>query len=262
MCLTDSESYYSGQDVLLSVQKYCSEKNCFCKIKPGKETNELFSVTNKLLQAEIKKEHPSDEQVFTVLSNMLLLLNNASSGSLKKLSVIRYDADTAMEYLEEACHIEKKYKSVQNAEKREFNDALVNKRKRSIRVLKTIITIVIIILFLVFLSGFFLPKPSVPVEEFKPFYTEAYDWIRFNIFGEKEPETTVPLSEQYRPYTKLSGNILLLTIIICAFGWIGSKIYQYRKMVYREKIKRDWKAFQLLKKAFEETEQTLNEVEE
>ena len=153
--------------------------------------------------------------------------------------MIRYDTDTAMKYLEESCHIDKKYKIVQDAEKREFNEVSANKRIRSIHIFKTIIFIIIIILFLVFLSGFFLPKASVPVDESKPFYMEAYDWIRFNIFGEKEPETSVSFSEQYRHYTQLSGIVLLPLICIYAFGWIGGKIFLNRKMIYRETIKHD-----------------------
>ena len=81
----------SDRAVLLAVQKYCTTQNCFHKVKLGKQVNAFYSRTKDMVQAEAKKSSPSSEQVFTILANFLLLLNNASGKSLEKLTVICYD---------------------------------------------------------------------------------------------------------------------------------------------------------------------------
>lgn len=252
------------RDILLAVQKYCTVKNCFRNAKPGKQVKDFYSITNDILQAEVKKDHPSDENVFTVLANMLLLLNNASIKSFDKLSVICYDTSAAMEQLEKSCHIDEKNHKVQMAEQQEAlrDEMSKDKNKRIVQIIKRLIVSILILLLLGFLSGFFFPKPPVPVEESKPFYTEAYDWIRFNIFGDKKPEANVSFSEQYRPYTYFSGIAFLALICICMIARIGKTVYHRSKTIYRNRIKCNWKEFQLLKMAFTETEHHLAEMEE
>ena len=251
--------------ILLGIEKFCNEKNCFRKIKPGNRIKDYYTKTIELLHTEIKKEQPVSENVFTVLSNVLLLLNNASNKSLEKFSVIRYDAVTATDYLEESCHIEEKYKRIQNAEKREQaqKEAASTAQRRHIACIqKRALIIIQIILLLVFISGVFLPKQRVAVQEDKPFYTEAYDWIRFNIFGEKEPEAPISVSERYRPYTYMAGAAFALICLIYLFSWTGRKTYQICRQKYRTRIKQDWDDFQLLKCALKAAECQLAEMEE
>ena len=253
-----------NRKILFVVQKYCTNKNCFQKTKPGKQVNDFYNVTNELLQNEVKKDQPSSEKVFTVLTNMLLLLNNAAANSLERLSVIRYDTTVAMDQLEKACHINKRKGIVQAAERREAirKEMAKDRSKRAILFLKRIIAILLILLLLIFLSGFFLPKAPVPIEVSKPFYTEAYDWVRFNIFGDKEPEIVIPFSDQYRPYTYLAGILFLVLCCFFVIIWFGQKVIYRSKSIYCNRIKRDWNDFQLLETAFTVAEQQLAKMEE
>ena len=254
----------SDRAVLLAVQKYCTTQNCFHKVKLGKQVNAFYSRTKDMVQAEAKKSSPSSEQVFTILANFLLLLNNASAKSLEKLTVICYDTSVAMKQLENSCHIEEGYNKTQAAEQREIarKKTAPEKKTRIFRMVKRIILFILLLMLLVFLSGFFLPKPPVPVEESKPFYIEAYDWVRFSVFGEKEPETTVSFSELYRPYTYIAGIIFGAISCICLIGMIGRKIYRRSIIIHRDRIKRNWEEFQLLKAAFTEAEKKLSDMEE
>lgn len=254
----------SDREVLLAVQKYCTTQNCFHKVKLGKQVNAFYSRTKDMVQAEAKKSSPSSEQVFTILANFLLLLNNASGKSLEKLTVICYDTAAAMKQLENSCHIDERYRRIQAAEQRESvrTRTVTKKKTRIFQIAKKMILLVLLLLLLVFLSGFFLPKPPVIVEESKPFYIEAYDWVRFSVFGEKEPEITVPFSELYRPYTYIAGIIFLAISCICLIGVIGRKIYRRSIIIHRDRIKRNWEEFQLLKAAFTEAEKKLSDMEE
>lgn len=254
----------SDRKVLLVIQKYCTAPNCFHKVKLGKQVNAFYSRTRDMVQAEAKKSSPSSEQVFTILANFLLLLNNASAKSLEKLTVICYDTSVAMKQLEKSCHMDERYRRIQAAEQREIvrNKTATEKKTRIFRMAKRTILLILALMLLIFLSGFFLPKPPVIVEESKPFYIEAYDWVRFSVFGEKEPEITVPFSELYRPYTYIAGIIFLAISCICLIGIIGRKIYRRSKISYRDRIKRNWKEYQLLKTAFTEAEKKLTEMEE
>ena len=262
--LSDFEKMDSKR-VLLAIEKFCTEKNCFHKKKPAKRVADFYSKTLEVLHAELKKDQPVEENVFTVLSNILLLLNNASINNLEKFSVIQYDASTAINYLENSSHVDEKYKNIQDAEQREqaHTEAVSTiKRKRVKQILKRVFAGLIFVLFIIFLSGLFLPKASVPVEESKPFYTEAYDWIRFNIFGDKKPETPISISDRFRPYTYIAEITLVVICLLYLLMWGGCKIYQTRKKLYRIKVKQDWKEYQRLKEAFKIAERQLSKMEE
>ena len=60
----------------------------------------------------------------------------------------------------------------------------------------------------------------------------------------------------------LAGIIFLAISCICLIGVIGRKIYHRSKTSYRDRIKRNWKEYQLLKTAFTEAEKKLTEMEE
>ena len=276
MKVTESESFCGSSetayallnesgnvDILCAVRKYCTEKSCFRGKKPGKQTGDFYTTTKTLLSNEVSKKNPDDETVLTVLSNMLLLLNNLATGHSEKLTMIQYDTATAMKYLEETCKIEKKYKDMLiREEQKSARKLTTDRRRRVLRWLRRLFAVLMVVLLLACITGFFLPRPQVPVEQAKPFYTEALDWVRNTVLGQEEPEIQQTFTEQMRPYLNLSGIAFLVLGILYFLIWIGTKILKQRRLIINMRTRRDWQEYQLLKDAFEKAEQRLSELEE
>ena len=254
----------NDREVLLAVQKYCTYENCFQKEKLGKEMNDFHSRTKDMMQDEAKKRPPSPERVFTIVSNYLLMLNNAYEKKLDKPSVNLYDTSVAMKQLDKSWNIAEKYSRILKSEQKEKERSklVTEQKRRRVRRVKKLIAAIFVLMLLIFVSGFFLPKEPDPVEESKPFYTAAYDWVRHEVFGVKDSEKPVPFSEQYRPYTVAAGIIFLAMSCICVIGVSARAIYHRSETVHRKRIKSEWGDYQLLRTAFAEVEKETSEMEE
>ena len=245
--------------VLSAVKKYCSKRILFRKIKPGEKMNSFYDAAMKLTEAESEREHLDTDKTFTVLSNMLLILDNLVSGSSGDMSIAQYDADRAVEYLETSWHIDQNYAKTKKAAENENDRRMAAGKIDSI--LKKAILLLAALLLVTFLVGLFLPKTSETVEEAKPFYTEAYDWIRFNVFGEQRPAATPSLSEKYQPYTYMAGWAFLLVVLLCLVMKTARYLYRIAKYTKRDNVEQDWKDFHLLESGFRIVQKTMTETE-
>ncbi len=242
-------------DVLLAVQRYYTTYNCFPKKKPGQKVKAYYDATKKLLNDTLDGIVAIDESQSTILLNFLLLLNNAAANHYDQLTIEKYNSNVALGQLEGATHINKKYSSITNAIKRRNCRQSDPRRKRLSRILRWCCWILLLLLAIGFLTGFFLPKIPVQIEESKPFYTEAYDWIRYNIFGAEKPAQPLSLSERYQPYTSLAGMCFLLMVtILLIYKLIITLWCRFRDHKNAQIIKQ-WNDFQTLKAAFIQAEE-------
>ena len=249
--------------ILQAIQRFFTEKNCFRKAKPGKSVSMYFSVTNDLLRKELNQPSPNPENTFTILANMLLLLNNASANSLKTLTLLCYDAQTAISQLEKACHIDKKYarsQSVKQHQQARKKAASTQMRKRVRAIQKVCIAVLLAVLLLGFVAGFFFPHSALPVEESTSIFEKAVDWVRYDILGNKKIEAPVSPWDRLRPYTYLSGFLFVGISIASLLIWVGLTVTRFWTQRYHKRITEEWVQYQRLRDALKEAEATIQKM--
>lgn len=259
-CCTDRE-------LLLSLKRLCTEKNCFRKVKPDGAVQNYYSETMKMMDAELSKgSAPDSEKVETIVSNLLTVLDNAAvyfDDASKEhgkdaiaFEVAEVDSSKVCRFLDESTRITARYRSAET--KREnANRPNALKRRKVARILKCVFLILLAIGFLIFLSGyFFSDKPNQP--ESGNIFTRIALWYKYDVRKEAVP---VSFSEKW---TRFSGKVGVVTASVAGIWFILEIVSRTLQILFRKKDKRirqEWRDYQNLCRAFEIASEQMNELE-
>lgn len=259
-CCTDRE-------LLLSLKRLCTEKNCFRKAKPDGAVQNYYSETMKIVDAELSKgSAPDSEKVETVVSNILTVIDNAAayyddaSKDHRKepipFEVTEVDSSKVSRFLDESTKITARYQSIEN-KREKANRPSALKCRKVVRILKCVLLVLLAIGFLIFLSGyFFSDKPNQP--ESGNIFTRIALWYKYDVRKEAVP---VSFSEKW---TRFSGKVGIVTASVAGIWILLEIVSRIMQILFRKKDKRirqEWCDYQNLCHAFEKASEQMNELE-
>ena len=71
---------YSDKDLLLSLKRLCTEKNCFRDAKPDEAVLDYYRGTIKMVEEELENNSAVDtDRLEAILSNILVVIGNVVS---------------------------------------------------------------------------------------------------------------------------------------------------------------------------------------
>lgn len=251
------KQYRSGQALASLLEEYCTEENLF----PGKKTDtavrQYFEQTRALLKEMKEAETFDAEKMFTAVSNILLLANNAAAHWEKadfrsEVSFVeaKYSAAEAWEFLD------KQWKSVDDYDdmkrKKRKHVAAAEKWARVQRIWWPVFWGVLALLVAVAVVGFCLPVPEGMPEQ--KWYGKVIDAITFWNSDSSEAEQTIQVDYHY----------LLIQIGVwstAVWSFLGAGFFAMTRLVRRKekKVVAKWSECQYLLDVFRATEMRLQE---
>lgn len=259
-CCTDRE-------MLLSLRRFCTEKNCFRNAKPDEEVLSFYKDTMRMADEELAKGSALDpDKVETVVSNLLTVIDNAAvyfddvSKDHRKeaiaFEITEVNSSKACRFLDESTKITMRYQSTEN--KREnANGPSALKRRKAVHILKRVLLVLLAIGFLIFLSSYlFSDKPNQP--ESGNFFEKIALWYKYDVRKEAVP---VSFAEKW---TRFSVKVGIVTAFVAGIWFILEIVSRIMQILFRNKDKRirqEWRDYQNLCCAFEIASKQMNELE-
>ena len=259
-CCTDRE-------LLLSLKRLCTEKNCFRNAKPDEAVLNYYKETMKMADEELAKgSAPDSEKAETVVSNLLTVLDNSAvyfndtSKDHRKepiaFEVTEVDSQKVCRFLDESTKITARYRSAETKREKE-NRPSVLKRRKVARILKCVLLVLLGIGILIFLSGyFFSDKPNQP-ESGNPF-EKIVLWYKYDVRKEAVPITFA------EKWIRFSGKVGIATASVAGIWILLEIVSRIMQILFRKKDKRirqEWRDYQNLCCAFEIASEQMNELE-
>ena len=258
---------FSDAELLKILKEFCTEENCFRGATPDGQARDFYNETMKMAEEELKKKpRPDPDKVQTVVSNMLTVIGNAAayfddaSKDHKKdmitFEVTEVDSSKVCRFLDESTKITARYEA---AEARKGNmeriDAL--RRRKAVRILQSVLLLLIAIGFLIFLSGYLISdKPSQT--ESGGFFERIALWYKYDVRKEAVPVT---FAEKWIRFSGNMGVIAALANVIWILQELGTQFLQFLLWRKNRPIRREWRDYQTLCRAFEAASAQMNELE-
>lgn len=257
----------ADRELLLSLKRFCTERNCFRKAKPDEAVLNFYNETMKMADAELSKDTaPDPERVETVVSNLLTVIDNAAvyfedrSKDHRKtpitFEVTEVDSSKVCRFLEESTRITARYQSTET--KREnANRPGAMKRRKVVRILKCVLVLLLAIGLLIFLSAYFISdKPSQ--SESGNVFTRVALWYRYSVRKEAVP---VSFAEKW---IRFSGKVGIATAFVAGIWILLEIVSRILQILFRKRDKRirqEWRDYQNLCHAFELASDQMNQLE-
>lgn len=259
---------YTDRELLLSLKRLCTAKNCFRNAKPNGEVLDYYNATMKVADEELEKKgsEPDSDKVVAVVSNILNVIGNAalyfdddSKDHRKKMIAfegMEFDGSEVCRFLDESTKITARYQSAETKrEKANLPSALMC--RKVIRILKFVLLALLVIGFLIFISGFFLTEQSDPLET-DDIIEKVFIWYKYSV-----KKDTVPVSFTEK-WARFSGKVGIVTAFVAGI-WlleaVGSCILQILLRKKDKRIRQEWRDYQNLCHAFETASELMNELE-
>lgn len=258
---------YTDKDLLLSLKRLCTEKNCFRDAKPDEAVLDYYRGTMKMVDEELAKSSaPDDDRIETIISNLLTVLSNAAayfddrSKDRRKepVTFVTMDVDCAKicRFLDESTKVTARYEAAEtkriNAER-----ADTPKRRKTVRILKRVLLVLLTVGVLIFLSGFFFSGQPSQLESGNIFMKIA-NWYKYDLRKEAVP---VSFAEKWVQFSIQTGHVTASIVGIWIVQAITSRVLRVLSRRRNECIRQEWKDYQNLCDAFETASSQMNELE-
>lgn len=252
----------SRKELLMLIKQYCTEKMLFQNLEPDENMRRYFDNTVTLLNEEIKTGEDADK-TFTVVSNILLLMNNLPEKE-KKGSVsfqsIKQDAEPAIH------HLDRSYKITESFEKLQNRKPILENVVRRYRLRKIVDILICLLGGASLVSGgiaLFFAKRNMPENtEAANVFTTIGNWWKYDVLKKQIP---ISVMEKWRAisltYTKLM-MILLVAFALIIIIKIAYKSYIHIIGRKKKKIEQQWQDFQIISTAFTNVAGELKELED
>lgn len=146
---------FADRELLLSLKRFCTEKNCFRNAKLDEMVLDYYKGTMKMVDEELEDGRvPDADRVETIVSNILTVMSNVSlyfdkksKGHLKNpITFITTDVECARvcRFLDESTGITARYEACE-AKRKNMKRADIVQRRKVVRVLKRVLMILLII---------------------------------------------------------------------------------------------------------------------
>ena len=257
----------TDKDLLLSLQRLCTEKNCFRDAKPDEAVLDYYSGTMKMVEEELANSSAVDvDRVEAIVSNILMVISNAAVYFEDKSKDHRKDPVTFVttnidcakvcRFLDNSTKIIARYESSETKRKN-AERANTPKRRKSLKILKRSFLILLAIGVLVFLSGFFFSdKPIQPVSG--NIFTRIANWYKYDLRKEAMP---VSFAEKWVQFSGETGRVTAYVAGVRIAQTMTSRIMQALSRRKRDRLRQEWDDFQILSNAFETVSSQMNELE-
>lgn len=258
---------YTDKDLLLSLKRLCTEKNCFRDAKPDEAVLDYYRGTMKMVDEELTNgSAPDADRIETIISNLLTVISNVATYFDDKskdhrkepVTFVTTDIDCAKvcRFLDKSAKITARYDAAEtkriNAER-----ADTPKRRKTVRILKHVLLILLAVGVLIFLSGFFFSgRPSQT--ESGNIFTKIANWYKYDLRKQAVP---VSFSEKWVRFSIQTGRVTASVVGIWIVQAITSRILQALSRKENEGIRQEWKDYQDLCDAFETASLQMNELE-
>lgn len=257
----------TDKDLLLSLKRLCTEKNCFRDAKPDEAVLDYYSGTMKMVDEELTNSSAVDaDRVEAIVSNMLMVISNATVYFEDKSKDRRKDPITFVtpnidctkvcSFLDNSTKITVRYESSESKRKN-AERADTPKRRKSLKILKRSLLILLAIGVLVFLSGFFFSdQPSQPVSD--NIFTKIANWYKYDLRKETVP---VSFAEKWIQFSGETGRVTAYVAGVWVAQTMISRIIQALSRRKRDRIRQEWDDFKTLSNEFESVSSWMNELE-
>lgn len=258
---------YSDKDLLLSLKRLCTEKNCFRDARQEGEVWEHYRDTMKMVDEELAKDTmPDADKLEAIVSNLLLVINNVAvylddeskAHQKKAISFVTMDINyaKACRFLDESTKVTAHYKAAK-AKRKNAEQADAPKRRKIVRILKRFLLILLAIGFLIFLSGFLVSAlPSQSKSE--NIFIKIVNWYKYDLKKEVMP---VSFAEKWIHLSQDIGCVTLSVTGIWIIQTITLKLLQIPLRRKREHLYQEWNDYQILCAVFETASSQMNELE-
>ena len=258
---------YTDKDLLLSLKRLCTEKNCFRDAKPDEAVLDYYSGTMKMVEEELANSSAVDaDRVEAIVSNLLMVIGNAAAYFEDKSKDHRKDSITFVtmdidytkvcRFLDEGAKVTARFESAEAKQKNAVR-ADTPKRRKALKILKRCLLVLLTAGVLIFLSGFFFSdQPSQPVSG--NIFTKIANWYKYDLRKEAVP---VSFAEKWGRFSGETGYVTASVAGIWIVQAITSRIMQALSRRKRERIQQEWKDYQNLCDAFETASSQMNELE-
>lgn len=258
---------YTDKNLLLSLKRLCTEKNCFRDAKPDEAVLDYYSGSVKMIEEELAKSSAVDaDRLEAIIANMLMVIGNAAAYFEDKskdhrkdpVAFVTTDIDCAKvcRFLDDSTKITARYESSESKRKT-AEQADTPKYRKAIRILKRGLLILLAIGVLVFLSGFFFSdQSSQPVSG--NIFTKIVNWYKYDLRKEAVP---VSFAEKWIRLSIQTGRVTASVVGIWIIQAITSRVLQGFSRRKKEGIRQEWKDYQNLCDAFETASSQINELE-
>lgn len=258
---------YTDKDLLLSLKRLCTEKNCFRDAKPDEAVLDYYSGTIKMVEEELANNSAVDAgMVAAIVSNMLMVIGNAvvyfedQSKDHRKdpIAFVTTDIDCAKvcRFLDDSTKTTERYESSESKRKNAAR-ADTPKRRKSLKILKRSFQVLLTAGVLVFLSGFFVSdQPSQLVSG--NIFMKIANWYKYDLRKEAVP---VSFAEKWVRFSGKTGRVTASVAGVWIVQAIISRSIQALSRRKREQIQQEWKDYQKLCDAFETASSQMNELE-
>lgn len=257
----------TDRSLLLSLKRFCTEKNCFRNAKPDELVLDYYKGSMKLIDEELASSSTMDTvKMEAIISNMLSVIGNAAvyfddqSKDHRKdpitFATTDIDCSKVCRFLDESTGITARYETSE-AKRKGAERADTPKRRKAMKMLKCGLLILSTIGVLIFLSGFFFSgQPSQ--SESGNIFTKIVNWYKYDLRKEAVP---VSFAEKWALFAGEIGRITASVAGIWIVQAIASRIIQVLLRRKNERIRQEWNDYQKLCDAFEEASLQMNELE-
>lgn len=258
---------YSDRDLLLSLKRICTEKNCFRDARQEGEVWNYYRDTMKMVDEELlKNTAPDADRLEAIVSNLLLVINNVAAYLedeskvhwKETISFVTMDINCAKAccFLDESIKVTARYEAAE-AKRKIAEQADAPKHRKIVRILKRALLILLAIGFLIFLSGFFItPQLSQPTSE--NIFTKIANWYKYDLRKEVVP---ISFAEKWLHLTQNVGGVTLSIAGIWIIQTIVSRFLQVSSRRKIEYIRQKWNDYRIVCAEFETASSQMNELE-
>jgi len=258
---------YTDKDLLLSLKRLCTEKNCFRDAKPDEAVLDYYKGTMKIVDEELAKSSASDaDRIEAIIANLLTVISNAATYFDDKskdhrkepITFVTTDIDCAKvcRFLDESTKVTARYEAAEDKRKT-AEQADTPKRRKAVRILKHLLLVLLTVGVLIFLSGFFFSGQSSQPESGNIF-TKIVNWYKYDLRKEAVP---VSFAEKWVQFSIQTGRVTASIVGIWIVQAITSRVLQVLSRRRNECIRQEWKDYQNLCDAFETASSQMNELE-
>lgn len=258
---------YTDKDLLLSLKRLCTEKNCFRDAKPDEAVLDYYRGTMKMVDEELAKSSaPDADRIETIISNLLTVISNVAmyfddkSKDHRKepVTFVTTDIDCAKvcRFLDESTKVTARYEAAETKRMR-AEQIDTPKRRKAVRILKRVLLILLAVGVLIFLSGFFFSdQPGQP--ESGNIFAKIANWYKYDLRKEAIP---VSFSEKWVQFSIQTGRVTASVAGIWIIQTITARVLQGLSRRKNEGIRQEWKDYQNLCDAFKTASSQMNELE-
>ncbi len=257
----------TDKDLILSLKRLCTEKNCFRDAKPDEAVLDYYRGTMKMVDEELAKSStPDADKIEAIVSNLLTVLSNAAayfddrSKDRRKepVTFVTMDVDCAKicRFLDESTKVTARYEAAENKRKN-AEQADTPQRRKAVQILRRVLLILLAVGVLIFFSGFFFSsQPSQP--ESGNIFTKIADWYKYDLRKEAVP---VSFSEKWVQFSIQTGRVTASVVGIWIVHAVTSRVLQGLSRRKNEGIRQEWNDYLTLCSAFETASSQMNELE-